>query len=416
MTTALALAAILTAALVVLLAAERYHWQPAMPAALGVALVFRIAVAALAAHNSWQPYDFINDFPAAALAVLHHQDPLLTARVGGWHFLPPMAYICAAMLKLGTSLGIGWPVIGRVVPVVADLANVVLVGRLAQRVPATRRLQYAVNPVAIMVCAIHGQIEPVALAFGLGALLLARRGRAGWAGLAIGAALAVNTWPVLILPGVVLFVRGWRARAIVLAGAVVVPLAFLLTIPLAAGGGWTGLVAAVHVLAHTRPVTGTWGWGAVVDLLGGSGGLLVVSPVLGLLGDLAILVGLFLVAYRWRRADPLTLVTALIAVFLVCTTRFGTQYLAWIAPFLNARPNRWSNRVLILASLWAGTGYLYLTTLPQASYWVANGRWSVASLVVVAGLVLLLFESRPRGVQRLPLNTAAAPSSPALVE
>lgn len=406
---------LLAGGLAALLLAGHRRWQPPLAVTLGVAVALRLATLGLAASRGWQPYDFVNDFPAAAQSVMHHADPLVTARAGGWHFLPPMAYLNAGLLKLGGALGVGWPVIGRIVPVAADVCNVLLVGRLATRLPATRRFQYACNPIAILVCAVHGQIEPVALTFALAALVLARHRRAAAAGAAIGMAIAVNSWPVLILPGVVLFVRGLRARTTVLVGAVVVPLAFLLTVPLASGGGFHEVFTALRDVLTTRPVTGTWGWSAAIAVLNGSHGAPVVSSALGLAGDVVVLAAFALLAYRWRASDPLALVGALILGFLVCTSRFGAQYLLWAVPFVTLRPTRSTGPVLVAAGAWAGAGYLYLTTLSKSTYPSANMLWALSSLVVVVGLLILLLEGRPDVVRRLRL-TASLESSPAMAE
>jgi uncharacterized membrane protein len=77
-----------------------------------------------------------------------------------------------------------------------------LVGSLAAPERAARaRWQYAVHPLPLLVVSWHGQIEPTAVALGLAALWLARRGRSGLGGLLLGLAVSVKTWPVLFAPG-----------------------------------------------------------------------------------------------------------------------------------------------------------------------------------------------------------------------
>jgi len=49
---------------------------------------------------------------------------------------------------------------GKALPVLADLVTIVLVGRLAGHRAATARLLYATNPLALLVVAHHGQLEP----------------------------------------------------------------------------------------------------------------------------------------------------------------------------------------------------------------------------------------------------------------
>ena len=50
-----------------------------------------------------------------------------------------------------------------------------LVGKLAGGPKASlRAFQYACNPLAILVASVHGQVEPVALVFGVAAFVVAR--------------------------------------------------------------------------------------------------------------------------------------------------------------------------------------------------------------------------------------------------
>ena len=74
---------------------------------------------AVAASQTWQPKDFRHDFQAAAIAVLHHHDPLLSGRPRAWPFLPTMAFMLAGELKLGQVTHLPWPVAGRLAPVAA---------------------------------------------------------------------------------------------------------------------------------------------------------------------------------------------------------------------------------------------------------------------------------------------------------
>ena len=90
---------------------------------------------------------------------------------GGWHFLPTIPYVYGLLLWLG----IPWEIGGRLVTVVADIVLIPLVGKLAGGPKASlRAFQYACNPLAILVASVHGQVEPVALAFGVAAFVVAR--------------------------------------------------------------------------------------------------------------------------------------------------------------------------------------------------------------------------------------------------
>lgn len=113
-----------------------------------------------------------------------------------------------------------------------------------------------------MVSVIHGQIEPVALAFLVAAYVLARGGRGGWAGAMFGFALSTGSWPVILLPPLLALLPDWRERlrGIVMTG--VVPVFFLVTMPLVLKVSWSDLLNVARYLGGVRPVVGEWGWTA----------------------------------------------------------------------------------------------------------------------------------------------------------
>src|SRR5690606_30269540 len=116
------------------------------------------------------PVYFVNSFRTAGEAVLNGQDPVLASK-GGWHFLPTIPYVYGILLWFGVP----WEYTGRIVTVVADIALIPLVAKLAGGPRASlRAFQYALNPLALMVACLHGQVEPVALVFGVAAFVAAR--------------------------------------------------------------------------------------------------------------------------------------------------------------------------------------------------------------------------------------------------
>ena len=87
------------------------------------------------------------------------------------------------------------------------------------RQAALRRFQYACNPVAILVCAVHGQVEPACLLFSLAAFAVVLRagtqisGRAAaTAGILLGLGIGTKTWPVLFGPALLLALPSARRR------------------------------------------------------------------------------------------------------------------------------------------------------------------------------------------------------------
>lgn len=387
--------ALLAAALVLVIVAERRGWAPSARTALLTGVAFRLALVLLAAGDAAQPYDFAHDFRDTANNILTGHDPVLNIRAGGWHFLPLLAYVFAGALRLGQLLHLSWGVMGRLVTAGADLALVPLVGRLAPERQALRRFQYACAPVALMVCAVHGQIEPVALALGVGALLTARRGRPHVTGLLLGLSITAGSWPVLLAPGVLVALRGARSRLTAAGWAVAAPAVFFVTTPFVVGESPRFLWPAAKELLTTRPVVGDWGWSTWF-----TGGAQALSPSIAKAGTVLLVCALFTAAYLWRRADPADLTVALLLSFLVVTARFGSQYLLWTVPYLLARPTRRSWPALLAMTVWAAYGYLFMMRLNHDHWVSSHAWWSCSSAVVVIAMIFALpWERRDRPVR-----------------
>ncbi len=376
---------LLAAGLVAALLAQRRSWAPPLWAALAVGAVLRVAVMLLAAADSGQPYDFAHDFPDAADAVRAGLEPTTHLREGGWHFLPFLAYVLAGQRELGEALGLSWNVAGRLVPVLADLALVPLIARLAGDQGRLRALQYACVPVAVLVSADHGQFPPIILLFAVAALVCARDGRAHLAGLLIGLSVTGGTWSVLLVPGVVLTLAGVRRRVTVLAWLVAVPAVCLASSAVFLDTAWSGLVDLARAIMSTRPVVGDWGWTAVV-----TGGAQRIDPALGHIGTPILVVALLAALWWWRRADPVMLTVALLLVFLIVTYRLGAQYLLWPVPYLLIRPSRGTWPALVVASLWAAAGYLHVYQPLGISWRGFHHAWALSSLLVICSLVAAL--------------------------
>src|SRR5918999_3158952 len=144
--------------------AARRGWAPGLAVTMCVGASLRLVVMLIAAQDSWQPYDLADDFLKTADYVLDGRDPLLALleirEGGGWHFLPFMAYLLAGERELGLVLGLPWEFTARLGPVLADLALIPLVGKLATERRELRSFQYACVPPALMISGIHGQFVP----------------------------------------------------------------------------------------------------------------------------------------------------------------------------------------------------------------------------------------------------------------
>jgi hypothetical protein len=388
------------------------------------------------ANDSWQPVDFVNSFKPAGEAVLHGHDPVLGSN-GGWHFLPTIPYVYGLLLWLG----IPWEIAGRLVTVVADIVLIPLVGKLAGGSKASlRAFQYACNPVAILVASVHGQVEPVALVFGVAAFVVARGpgnpdrpgmtndlvamvrqsvsanglvgalrhavGSAGgvtrqalasrpdekpvlrralFAGLLMGLALCAKSWPIWLIPGMLLMLPTFRARAIAFVATGIAPVFFLVTLPIFAGTPLDQLPEVIRVIQDIRPIVGEWTYSAWLV-----GGEWTLDQGIATFGTRLIYITLVVVAFLWRRADPIDLTTAVLLAFMVVTPRMGAQYLLWFMPFLIARPTRFAWLAVIGASFWAGYGYIYMTQYRGAEWGALHVIWAKASIVFIPILTMAM--------------------------
>jgi hypothetical protein len=394
------------AVVIALLAAWR-RWAPRIGVAIAAGAAFRVFIAVVSWRDTWQPPDFMYQFTDAITAVLRHQDPLRLPN-SEWHFLPPMAYVNAGAYRLGELIHVPWPLIGRVAPVGADVVLIALVGALAGT-GARRRMaafQYALNPLPIMVCAIHGQVEPVASALGVGALLLAMRARPRThaSGALLGLAIAVNSWPALLLPGVLHACTGWRRRLTTLGWACAVPLAFLVSAPVIIGYPARFMPSDIHALLSPRGVIGDWGWTVFV-----TGGHQAIMPGWARLGMLILLAVLGGVWYLWRHAHPVDMIAAMNLAFLASSDRVNAQYLVWPAPYQLARPARGTQLALVLCAAWDGAGYLLLSRAPTDHAWgLMHTPWAYSSLAIVPFLVFAMPWQRrvSRDAAGIPRGTA----------
>ncbi|MFI6919418.1 hypothetical protein ACIBIZ_05635 [Nonomuraea spiralis] len=426
---------VLVAGVLLALVAQWRDWRPPLYVAVLVGVAVRVLIMYTSAIDSWQPVDFMESFKPAGEAVLQGKDPVLASE-GGWHFLPTIPYVYGILLWLG----IPWEYAGRLVTVVADIVLIPLVGKLAGGPKSSlRALQYALNPLALLIASVHGQVEPVALVFGVAAFVVARGpgdpdrpgittdvvarvrngvsaygvgpsvrrvlGRGGMlrrallpgstdradlrrgllTGLLMGLALCAKSWPIWLIPGMLLLLPHLRARIAALAVTGLVPVFFLLTSPIFAGTTLDEIPAVIRTIQDIRPIVGEWGYTPWF-----TGGDWALMPGLASFGTKLIYISVVAVLLLWRRADPIDLTTAILLVFMVMTPRLGAQYLLWFMPFLVARPTRWAWPAIIGASTWAAFGYLYMTQFSVNDWWYLHRDWSRASIVLLPVLLLAM--------------------------
>jgi hypothetical protein len=375
------------------------RWSPPLMVSLGTGLALRLLVVYLAYRHT--PADVAVIFRHVAQTVLRGRDPLATLPRYQWNFLPFSAYLLAAEFKTGLP----WQVAVKLLPVTCDVATIGLVGFFARpSASGSARFLYALNPLALLVSAWHGQIDPIAITLGLSALLLARQNHALWAGIVLGFAVASKTWPLLFAPGVFRDIpRGrWWQTAL---GAVAVLAALVVSSPLLLRGS---VRHDLTVVLGYRSFLGSWGWTGILRYLHLAGAGLA-GPHVGILqqlGTLITAVTLVAVVIVFRRSSGPDLTVAVLLAFLAVTAGFGPQYLLWPAALLCASRRPAGYGYLFLAGAYTGVVYLY--AMPRDETFAS---WPGALLQVcsVATIVAAVASMQPG--RRHAQSAAAARSS-----
>jgi hypothetical protein len=278
------------------------------------------------------------------------------------------------------------------------LADVLIVAILLAwpGAPATRGLAYALNPIALLVTCFHGQFDAIAISFLLlAAFMLLCRKRVASSGWALAVAIAVKSFPVLMLPFLALSVEGRRRRlwlsSLALLPLLLLLLPFALRTPSALSQELFGYRGAA-LLGFMVPLRTLY-----VPLMDASFPLDTTIQLLRLSTYLFLGAYLVYILWVWRRGVRLLLdIVVVFALFYVLYAGIAPQYVLWVLPFLlliDMRP----------AMLYTATGTLalvgfYLYAVPNTLvFWEHAPRLFVQALYGVGGTlwwltaVLVLF-------------------------
>jgi hypothetical protein len=278
------------------------------------------------------------------------------------------------------------------------LADVLIVAILLAwpGTPLTRGLAYALSPIALLITCFHGQFDAIAISFLLlAAFMLLYRNRVASSGWALAVAIAVKSFPILMLPFLVRSVEGSRPR-LRLAGLALLPLLllllpFALRTPAALAQELFGYRGAA-LLGFMVPIRTLY-----VPLMDASFPFNATMQLLRLSTYLFLGAYLTYVLWMWRRGARLLLdIVVVFALFYVLYAGIAPQYVLWALPFLLLINMR-------LAMLYTATGTLalvgfYLYAVPNTLiFWEQAPRFFVQVLYGVGGTlwwltaVLVLF-------------------------
>jgi hypothetical protein len=292
---------------------------------------------------------------------------------------PPLIGWFLVAVNAISSHGPSFRFLIRVPASVADLATALVVFELVRlrhglTEATAAAIIVAVSPVLIVISGFHGNTDPVFVMFILLSAYLVTRDRPFWAGASAAIAISIKLVPVVAIPAIAAGVLRDRRRLLTATAGFLATLLPLWT-P-AVVRQWTGFKRNVLDYKGLRPKDTQWGivdlarhlhQGAMVDFLVGPGRFVVLA--------ISALVPAFLVLKR--RQAVATGVALSLALFLLLTTNFGTQYLAWAAA------------AVMLLDLWAGMVYNLsagLLLVVTYTHWTDGFPWNRAYAVPFNGL------------------------------
>jgi hypothetical protein len=258
----------------------------------------------------------------------------------------------------------------------------------------------ALHPVSVMVGAVHGQFDAIALAFVLAALGALERRRADASALLLAAAIALKSFPVLLLPVFLIHLPSFRGRARFAALALGPVAALLLPYALHDAGalrrelfgyggvadlGWLGLWRGARWLAGaglSRAEAAHWTVG------------IAMSKALFLAAGAALLAWL-----ARRRVDAWRGALMVLLLFVTVYGALSAQYLLWVVPLAALKPDRFMAAhgvasTLALLGFTPAPGPLDRDTA-GALWVVGTGLVLVASMAWMARLVARAGDERP---------------------
>ena len=288
---------------------------------------------------------------------------------------PPVWIWIIALVRLASvSLGVPFDQIAKAPATIGDYAIATLLLLFAVRrfrwslfalVPMAL---FALNPLAALISAGHGQFDSLVIAFLLLAIYLrgARQDRRIiWSALAFGVAIALKGYPVLALPAfVVAAPPGLRLKTTIVA---FVPLLASFLLYCALFGVSSQMLP--NMLGYQS--TADFGWGYLMTPYGDDAAILglflgVISKVL------IVLFAVIAPALLLRQRSILALIM-LFSAFYALTYTMSVQYIFWILPFLCLAFPLWALAYTIVGML-AAIGFYqraFPHALPTADPWPA---------------------------------------------
>src|SRR6185437_2534856 len=335
-----------------------------------LALLLSLALHVQVVLSSSGVWSDIHAYGIQADSVFHHQNVYdITDR---YPYPPVWIWIIVLARWVAVTFGARFDIIARAPAIIADLSLALLLLRFAWRrwgncwLTLVPMLLFALNPVAILISAGHGQFDALVIFFLLLAVYLWSEKldqRIIWGALAFGVAIALKGYPVLALPYFALMApRG--SRLLLIVGSFV-PLGVSLLVYCALFG------VSPHMLSDVLGYQSTpdFGWGFLLANVAPPGA--TSGIILGVIAKALIVLFAVIVPAPLFRGRPVAALAALFAVFYALTYTMSVQYIVWILPFLCLAFPVWAI-IYTVAGLFGAVSFYarrYPGALPDGSPW-----------------------------------------------
>jgi hypothetical protein len=298
------------------------------------------------------------------VASFEHWANLLDARQNPYvstsnpaNYPPLWVYICWGCLAVSRGLGLSFDLALKLFVSLCDAATVIPVGLMArahvgtESARAAASISYALNPIAVLIAAFHGQNDPVVVGLITWSIWLITAGPLTWAfelgALVFGVSLCIKPFGILILPLMVACTGGWGRRVLLFLLAwipmLTSALPYLISTPVA-------LISAASTY-RGPPDFGYVGiYNAWMNLGHGSSGEPIIKSLPAWM-RLAYVAVFGLIWWQFRRAPLLEQVCAVFLSLYLFYGALGAQYLIWIVPFAAARRDRHLTRTSLFTAV-----------------------------------------------------------------
>ncbi len=357
----------------------------------------------------------IESFKLTAEALLSGKDVYTSAAIGRHPYLPFQMYSIGLAMFASRSTGLPFVVLVKFSPIAADVVITALIWFIAVKKGWSQvtawwlALLYALNPVAILITAYHGQFDSIPVLLLLIAWYFWHFGqRMFLSSVALGFAILNKTWPIVFLP--IILIRLRRFRPVLTYSLVAIGLPILFTLAYVVTFSSNPEPMLRRALTHTGN-SGWYGLSAILTLGGRYQDSLAQAAQIHweIRRWILVIVGI-LALWRTRKQSSNDALVTIILAEIALTIGLGLQWLLWVVPFAIVSKDIFWLRIYSLAvTIFFLIPHLYgLHMVPWAFTWFEDDVAEILLKVIPLPMwivVVLWLLSRWRRVNQISFSS-----------